>query len=346
MDDLDRQLLNRIQTDFPLTARPYAALGEGLGIDEAAVMARIDGLRREKVIRQISAIFDTRSLGYESSLVAMRVAPDHADAAGAVINEHPGVSHNYKRNHAFNIWFTIALPPGASLERTVNRLSELAGAESTRLLPTLRLFKIGVKLDMTGEASPAATSTPDYTEEKRVSAREFALTDRDIAVVRALQEDLPTEPAPFRAAAEAIGWTEDELFAHAQVMLGHGHLRRYAAILYHRNAGFRANPMAVWAVPEGQELEQGQRMASFSAVSHCYQRPVYPDWPYNVFTMIHGRTVSDCRAVIDAIAAATGINEYALLYSTKEYKKTRVRYFTAEWDEWDQKYLLTVGTPA
>src|SRR5437879_1484102 len=110
LDDLDKRLLNHVQGEFPMAVRPFMALGEALGISETEVIRRVQRLKEAEAIRQVSAIFDTRSLGYQSSLVAMRLAPERLNAAAEIINSHPGVSHNYKRNNAFNLWFTIALP--------------------------------------------------------------------------------------------------------------------------------------------------------------------------------------------------------------------------------------------
>ena len=148
MDDRDKRLLNLVQEDFPLAPRPFEALGLPLDLTEAEVLGRIADLKQRKVIRQIGGIFDTRSLGYTSSLVAMRVPSERVDEAAAVVSAHPGVSHNYQRNHAFNLWFTVAVPSTCDLFWTMDQLHQTAGAESTRILPTLRLFKIGVRLDM------------------------------------------------------------------------------------------------------------------------------------------------------------------------------------------------------
>ncbi len=179
MDDLDKQLLNRIQSDFPLAARPYLVLGESLGLAEDEAVERMRALKAGKIVRQVSAIFDTKSLGYKSSLVAMRVAPEQITHAARVINEHPGVTHNYERNHEYNLWFTIAVPPTSDLEAVIDRIHELAGADVTRIMYTLRLFKIGVNLDMTGKRRADATSTPEYGEEDRIRAREFSISELD-----------------------------------------------------------------------------------------------------------------------------------------------------------------------
>ncbi|MBI3319767.1 MAG: Lrp/AsnC family transcriptional regulator, partial [Candidatus Omnitrophica bacterium] len=134
LDSIDRTLLTEVQAHFPIAHRPFAELGKTTGLSEQACLDRVGRLKSQKVIRQLSAIFDTRTLGYQSTLAAMRVDPARVDEAAEVINQHPGVSHNYKRNDPFNIWFTVAVPPTDSLEQTVNILHTLAKADETILL--------------------------------------------------------------------------------------------------------------------------------------------------------------------------------------------------------------------
>lgn len=339
IDDRDRRLLNIIQADFPLAPRPFQVLGAQLDFSQAEVIDRIAALKQQRIIRQISAIFDTRSLGYQSSLVAMRVQPDRVDRAAAVVNGHPGVSHNYKRNHAFNLWFTLAVPPTSDFDWTVQHLHAAAGAESTRVLPTLRLFKIGMQLDMEGKSGAERDDSADgaYSEARRPAAGRDGLKPVDIAAIRELQEDLPLTPEPYRPMADRMGVSEAALFEIAAHLAAQGYLRRMAAVLYHREAGFRANAMGVWVVPPERTEEVGRIMGSFKGVSHCYLRPTYPDWPYSIFTMVHGQKARDCQEIIGAISQATGITEYALLYSTKEYKKVRLKYFTPELDDWEAR---------
>src|SRR5207302_11194134 len=182
--------------EFPLVHAPYATLAERLETTEDEVLARLAALRERHVIRQISAIFDTRSLGYQSTLVAMRFDDADLERGAAVINQHPGVSHNYKRNHEFNLWFTLATPPGSDIDRTLQRLHDLSGAKVTRKLQTLKLFKIGVKLDMTGTKDVTRQDDPDYSGIQRDFALRSPLSERDIAVIRAVQDDLPLVPHP------------------------------------------------------------------------------------------------------------------------------------------------------
>ena len=328
-------LLNLVQERFPLTVRPFQTLAEVVGLDEDAVIACLTAAREAGVLRQISAIFDTAALGYRSSLVAMRVAPERLTEAAAAISAHPGVSHNYQRQHDFNLWFTIAVPANGSLEWTVDRLSRRAGQAPARLLPALKVFKIGVSFDMTGERPADARS--EATDGERAESPTAPLSDLDIRVVRALQDDIALTREPFARPAAVAGVSQEALLAAAQRLESQGYMRRFAAVLHHRRAGFTANAMTVWAVPEAGADEVGRQMASFQAVSHCYQRPAYPDWPFNLFTMIHARSSDECEATAAAIEAATSIHERAMLYSTTEFKKVRLRYFTEELDGWEER---------
>ncbi len=339
MDKINQELLNIIQKDFPIVKRPYREIGLRLDITEEEVMDRLKFLKGD-VIRQISAIFDTRSLGYKSSLVAAKVDADKIDEAVKVINQHPGVSHNYKRNHDFNMWFTIALPSNSKLglEKTVEVLGKMAGVESIRILPTLKIFKIGVQLDMTGKETKTKSELPAYSGKKRKIEIQ-PLTEKEIEMIRVLQKDLEITPEPFKTLAEEARVTVKELLDQAKVFNETGQMRRFAAVLYHRNAGFKANGMVVWKVPQEIQEEIGFKMAAYRAVSHCYLRPTYLDWPYNIFTMVHGRDEIEVKELLDMIEKEMNITERYVLYSTKEYKKTRVQYFTPEIEEWEENVV-------
>ena len=341
LDDVDRELLNAVQWDFPLDPRPYAALAERLGTTEPDVRARIQRVKDAGVLRQLSAIFDTRALGYTSALVAAKVDPDNIDAAAEIINTHPGVSHNYKRNHDYNLWYTLAVPPGESLDDHLDILHRDSGARVTRKLPTLTLYKIGVKLDMTGQTAANAKAEVQEHErpERKAEMPAPDLSDLERATIGIVQEDLPNIERPFAAQAERLGVDEHTVLDMLRGFKERKLMRRFAAVMNHRSAGFKANAMGVWAVPEDELEAIGPQMAGFAAVSHCYRRPTYDDWPYSVFTMVHGRSARDCEATIDAIRTETGVDEYCLLWSVKEYKKVRVRYFTPEWDVWQREHL-------
>lgn len=337
LDELDKQLLNLMQSRFPLEPRPYLRVAEAAGISEDEALRRVRRLVDDRIIRQITPIFDTRVLGYESMLVAAKVDPENPWRAAEAINAHPGVSHNYLRNHDFNMWFTIAIPPDSTLglDRTLEILAEEAGAESVRKLPTLRLFKINMNLEMAGGTDKLAAAA---SVEEPKDPEPAELDELDIAVIRALQGDMPVVPEPYAPAAERLGISQQQLLERLEEQRERRILRRVAAILFHRRAGFSANGMGVWKVPEDKVLEVGPKMAAFRGVSHCYQRPTYPDWPYSIFTMAHGRSKEECDAILDAIAEETGITERATLYSSTEFKKIRLLYFTDDYAKWEREH--------
>jgi DNA-binding Lrp family transcriptional regulator len=336
LDDADRRLLNLMQGSFALTTRPFAHVAGLAGLTEDGVMARVQRLLDQRIIREITPIFDTRALGYKSMLVAAKVDSEYPHRAARIINSHPGVTHNYLRNHEFNLWFTIAVEPGSrlGLDGTLGVLQAETGAQSIRQLPTLKLFKIRMDLEMEGGTEALAASG------EAVDPRELdpiALSEDDVATIRATQGPMPVIAEPYAPAAERLGVSQEEILRRLESLREREGLRRVAAILYHRRAGFSANGMGVWKVPESEVLDTGRRMAAFRGVSHCYQRPTYPDWPYSVFTMAHGRSKEECDAILDAIAAATGITERATLYSSTEFKKVRMLYFTGDFGRWEEE---------
>jgi siroheme decarboxylase len=337
LDETDRRLLNLLQGSFPLAERPYAEVGRLAGLPEDEVLRRTRRLLDERIIREVTPIFDTRVLGYRSMLVAAKVDPSHPWRAAKIINSHPGVSHNYLRDHDFNIWFTIATEPGSrlGLDGTLEVLQRLTGAESVRQLPTLRLFKIRMDLEMEKgtEALAVAAEAVDHQEPEAIE-----LSELDLAVIRATQGPMEAVREPFAPAAHELGMRVPALLEHLEGMRERKALRRVAAILFHRRAGFSANGMGVWKVPEERIVELGPRMAAYRGISHCYQRPTYADWPYSVFTMAHGRSKEECDAILDTIAAETGIEERSTLYSSTEFKKIRLLYFTDAHREWEARY--------
>jgi DNA-binding Lrp family transcriptional regulator len=337
LDELDRRLLNLMQGSFAIEPRPYRRVAELAGIDEDVALARVQRLLDERIIRQVTPIFDTRALGYSSMLVAAKVDPEHPHRAAEVINAHPGVSHNYLRNHEFNLWFTIATEPDSplGLQGTLDVLAREAGAESVRQLPTLKLFKIRMDLEMEGDTGALAAAA-EVSDPVELDPQPY--DERDVAVIRALQGDMAVVREPYAAAAAELGLEQGALLEHLSAMRERGLLRRVAAILYHRRAGFSANGMGVWKVPDERILDVGRRMAAVRGISHCYQRPTYEDWPYSVFTMAHGRSKQECDAILDSIAEMTGIHERATLYSSTEFKKIRLLYFTDEFKAWEREH--------
>ena len=320
----DKELLNEIQWTFPLVTRPFDTIAKKFDTTPEIIKEKLNNLKEIGVLRQLSAIFDTRKLGYTSSLVAMEIEHDKLDHVASQINRHPGVSHNYERDHQFNLWFTLAVPPGADLNSELEKFNVLKGIKKVRMLPTLQLFKIGVKLDMVDDKKHEVAPTEEKKEIKNIK---FEPTEEDKDFIRELQKDMEIIDEPFVNAAKNLGITEDELFSKMKHYESMGVLRRFAAILRHRQVGFTANGMIVWKVPEDRITSVGETLGSFPQVSHCYERPTYDDWPYNVFSMIHCKTHDEAYDVAKTIQNQIDVNEYKILFSSREFKKTRVEYF-------------------
>ncbi len=328
MDALDRQILDRLQRAFPLVAEPFKAVAQALGTDGEVVLRRIASLKEQKLLRQISAIFNTGALGYRTSLVAMAVADDEMDRASGVVNRYMGVSHNYLRPGKYNMWYTIAVPPGHSLEETVNHLAREAGGWPTLILPARKKYKLAVVLDVLDEGegdSPEECAAPLLTS----SPVAFEPTAENVALVRCVQEDLPLVERPFEVWARGLGMNQERLIAAIAGWTEAGIIRRFAAVLNHRKVGFSANGMVVWNCPLERIDEHGLVLASQPEVTHCYHRPAFPEWPYNLYAMVHGRSPDECNTTAKRLAALIRDEDYRILFSTREFKKIRLKLF---WD--------------
>ena len=337
LDETDKKLLNLMQGRFALRPDPFAGVAEAAGVSEDEVLARVQRLLDKRIIREITPIFDTRALGYSSMLVAAKVDAKYPHRAAQFINSHPGVTHNYLRNHDFNLWFTLAVEPDSrlGLDGTLDVMAARTGAESIRQLPTLKLFKIRMDLEME-RGTDALSSSGEAVEPMELDP--IALSEEDVATIRATQGPMAVRSDAYAPAAERLGVPVPTVLERLESLRERGGLRRVAAILYHRRAGFSANGMGVWVVPADEVLETGKRMAAVRGISHCYQRPTYPDWPYSVFTMAHGRSKEECDTVLDSIAEATGIEQRATLYSSTEFKKVRMLYFTDDFRRWEEEH--------
>ena len=339
LDETDKRLMNLLQSSFPLHPEPFDRIAAAAELAPDEVKSRTQRLLDERIIREITPIFDTRALGYSSMLVAAKVDAENPHRAAKIINSHPGVSHNYLRTHEFNLWFTIATPPDSrlGLEGTLKVLQELTGAESIRQLPTLTLFKINMNLEMEGGTEDLAASV-QAAPPRELERQPY--DEVDVAAIRALQGPMEVTDRPYDAAAAEVGMSTEEFLSHLGGMVDRKLLRRVAAILYHRRAGFSANGMGVWRVPEDRILDVGARMAAVRGISHGYQRPTYEDWPYSVFTMAHGRSKEECDAILDGIAEQHHLHgdDRAVLYSSTEFKKIRLHYFTDDYARWEAEH--------
>ncbi|MBW2395682.1 MAG: Lrp/AsnC family transcriptional regulator [Deltaproteobacteria bacterium] len=319
-------LIRTVQAGVPLTQRPFQALAEKLGQSERMVIDELGALSSEKILREISAVLEGSALGYDSALVAGSVPEDRLQATVEAINAHPTVSHNYLRNHHYNLWFTIAVPPRMGLERTLELLAEEASVEAFHPLRRTHTFKIGVNFDPVSMKNNTEVSVSSPMAPVDVGEREARF-------FRALQTPLPLTERPFDALAGQIDAAGSELIAFANDHLGNA-IRRYVGTLRHRKLGVRENGMVVWRAASEEIGAAGDRLARAPEVSHCYARNGIEGFPYTLYSMVHGPTRESCQALARDLSREVGIDDYAVLFSEREFKKQRLRYFLPELDRW------------
>lgn len=348
LTDSDRRLLVAVQRAVPLVPRPYHQLADELGAAPEEVITRIAALGAPGgILREICGIFDAAALGHASTLVAARCRPDRLDQAGKTVSAHPGVSHCYRREGELNLWFTLCVPPDSrlGLKRSVELLGRRIGAERVLSLPALRRYKLDARFDLTGETAPAGrTADRPAPGPARLSdagpAAGVLPTAEQMRAIGALQSPLPAMSEPFAELARVQRMGADDLLVHASDFVAGGWMRRYAAVVRHRQAGATVNVLVAWRVPQEKADAFGAQAARFAAVSHCYLRSAAADWPHTLYTMIHGRDVGGVDGTVAAIAAAGGDFPRVCLPTVCEYKKTKVRLFSPEFARWEANAQL------
>lgn len=327
LDAWDRALLNEIQLNFPLGARPFAELAARLGADEGRVLRSLRLLKEAGIIRRLGGIFDSRRLGYWGTLGALKVPPGRIAEVAAVVNSYEAVTHNYLREHEYNMWFTVLTETQAAGLAILEEIAARTGIPDLLNLPALRFFKIYVYFDcLDGQAGPGPAPAVGVYDVSAIRAR--PLDPAEKALVRRLQQGLPLVPRPYAALGREVGYSEEEVLRKVADFLATGVLRRLGAALKHQRVGYVANAMIVWQVPEETLVATGLGLAAFPEVTHCYQRVTTPAWPYNLYTVIHGQSREQALAVASRLAGSAGLEgRYQVLFSTAELKKSSMRYF-------------------
>jgi DNA-binding Lrp family transcriptional regulator len=325
-DDFRADLIRAVQAGVPLHDRPFQTLGAQLGHTEEEVIHELEALASEKILREISAVLEGSTLGHESALVAGSVPEAQMEKTVAVVNAHPTVSHNYLRDHQYNLWFTIAVPAHMDLDRTIELLAEESSVSRFHALRRTHTFKIGVNFD--------PRSLKNHTEVRLATPiPAFEANERDASFFRLMQQPLPLTQRPFDSLAERAGARGCELLAFAKHHLG-GAIRRYVGTLRHRKLGVRENGMVVWGVGDTDVQRVGEQLARAPEVSHCYARNPIEDFPYTLYSMVHGPTRESCRELAADLSLQVGLSDYAVLFSEREFKKQRLRYFLPELEQW------------
>lgn len=332
------QILNAIQAPLPFAGRPFLVLEKELGIPEQEIIENINTLKQSGVIRNIAGIFNGERLGYKLSLVTFKVPENNIEKAAALINSHPGVSHNYLRDHEYNIWFTIAEENAELLRRSVEVLARKGGASSSLIMENEKLLKIGVNLfigNSDDSSAKPAVSHLRAAESKKLEVE--PLEEHEKVAIRLLQKDMPLVIRPFKELCEESELLEDDFIEIAAGLEEKGIMRRYAAVLRHQKAGYTSNAMTAWKFNTGEYDDKAASVfANESAVTHLYIRTLYPgQWEYPLFAMIHAKSDEELEGLIETLANDSGLSDRLVLRSLKEFKKKRVIYFSSDFEKWE-----------
>ncbi|WP_058301509.1 siroheme decarboxylase subunit beta [Gorillibacterium timonense] len=319
MDALDRRLLNLMQRGLPLVEDPFEPIAQALEVSAGECLLRLERLQEQGYIRRIGAVLNPSRLGFTSGLHALEVPEDRYEATVQLINTHPGVTHNYRRTGRLNLWFTLSVSSDTDKNRFMDRVLQISRAKQVYDFPSEEVYKLRVYLDMEGSSPGAEIPVgPDSAEPS-----DRPLDSLDLTLLR-LAHDLPLCRDPYGCLAERAGCTRKIALIRLEALSAYGALKRISVILRHRHAGFAAGGMLVCQLPPGCVAEAGRQLAARSEVSHCYRRKAYPDWPYNLYAMIHGHTEDQVRAITHGFLQVWGERMIAhdLLFSTAEWKKT------------------------
>jgi len=319
LTNFQKQLCNRLQRGLPVCSQPYAEIAKALDSREADVLEQTIALKAAGIVRRVAAVVNHRALGFSSTLVTAQVPAEPLPLVTEAVNALPGVSHNYLRQHRFNMWFTLQEKSAAQVQATLLGLQAKFGIDF-HSLPVTKIFKLDVRFDTESDDGVLLQDV-----ERAPQAEAVALTDAHKRVLSALQGGLEVTSRPFDK-ARPKGMTENDLFARLTELLESGVIRRIAGVLNHHKLGFAANVMFAGQVDPEHVVEAGRWLAHSGTVSHCYERETFEGWPYNLFAMLHGRTMAQIQRTLDHFSATGHVRAFELLPTQAELKKQPVRH--------------------
>jgi DNA-binding Lrp family transcriptional regulator len=317
---LEFRLLNEFQRDFPLCPAPFAELAVRLGVGEKLVLTELERLRREGKISRVGAVFAPKRIG-ASTLAAMAVPPERLAAVAATVNRFPEVNHNYEREHRYNLWFVVTAASEGRLQATLGAIEKAAGY-ALLSLPLLEEFHIDLGFPLHGESVKEKAVA-------RVLPPPSPIGDGERRLISVLQEGLPLFVRPFALIAERVGASESTVLTRIGNWIEEGAIKRFGVVVRHHELGYTANAMLVHDVPDERVGELGRSLAEEPAVTLCYRRPRQaPQWPYNLFCMIHGRERAEVEGVIAELRQRHGLKDCAhdVLFSLTRFKQKGARY--------------------
>jgi len=319
MEAAELRILEASQRDFPLVPRPFAALGERLGVGEETVLAAFARAASEGVLSRLGAVFRPGAVG-AGLLCALALPENELEAVAARVSAEPGVNHNYEREHRYNLWFVVTGQDEAALERTLAAIERIAGRRALRL-PLVEEYYVDLGFALDGSTRPRAP--------RALPVERTVLSAPERALLGAVEEGLALVPRPFSEIGRRAGLEEVEVLARLRDWIARGLVRRFGAVLRHRPLGFSANAMALWQVPEARVREAGLRLAAHPAVTLCYRRePDLPVWPYTLYCMVHGRERQAVRRALEEASLAAGLAAWprAVLFSRRCFVQRGARY--------------------
>jgi DNA-binding Lrp family transcriptional regulator len=314
LDDLDQRLLNDWQRDMPLVPRPFAVIGQTLGLEEATVIARLERLKSSGAITRVGATVRPNTIAV-STLAAMAVPEARIDEVAALIGSESGVNHSYLREHHWNLWFVATAPDADSLQGILSRIRVQSGLPVLDL-PLLRAFNIDLGFSL---------NAPQAAKPDRGLQETLTLDETDRQIMQALSVGLPLIPRSFAGLADDLSQTENAVISRIKALSEAGYLTRIGVIVRHRALGWSANAMVVWRVPVERIVAAGTSLAALPGITLCYQRKTMPDtWPYTLYSMIHGRSRAEALEVLERAKALPELANVAheVLFSTHCYKQT------------------------
>lgn len=351
MTELELRILDVIQDGFPIEDRPYAVIGKLVDEDEQSVFDAVENLRTSGVIRRIGGVYDTKRLGLVSRLCAGRVPESYCDFDGATnrpqtdlekfaaaVMDVPAITHNYVRSHEYNVWFTVIAENEPALQSIIDKLMKVTALHDVHSMPAKKMFKINTVM---GKAAGSKQGTDEKVDRHGMggesSGKAAPLSESDKARIRLLSGDLPHSLTPFTDLFQGVilsgAKNLETILGEARADLTSKRMRRFGAVLRHQQAGFPCNAMVCFDIGASGEFSMdtsaaGTVLAANPHVSHCYERPAFEGFPYNVYGMFHAQSDEELSQFVTEAAATLGNPKYAVLHSVRELKKTSYKYFT------------------
>jgi len=324
LSTFEKRLCNSLQNGLPISRRPYAKIARQLGADEEKVLEGARRLVKRGVIRRIGAAVNWRAIGKASTLVAAHIEQDNLEEVIKVVNGLDGVSHNYLREHHYNLWFTIRADSAGQITAVLKKLSRQFGIEFNSL-PAQRTFKLDVRFDAESDGKRLLPVLENKHRTLKDERRTSNLSEIDERILDGLQRGLKVVKRPFDFISEDEFEIADGLL-HIEEMMAEGVISRLGAIVDHHKLGFVANAMFVCRAEKSRVVEVGLKLAKLKIVSHCYQRKTFAGWPFNIFAMMHGRSLKDIRRVVERFVKAEGVDSFEVLATVRRVSRPQKRH--------------------